>query len=210
MNILLLTHNHVVREFVEHAARELSATFDIAGNISDIQNKIYDFVFVDDRSEQFGDIMHILDRIGSTSVILYNNDREEFEYFDKKIKKPFLPADIKNVLLEKEKINQATTQENIEIDVSDRDTHVLNLQDIDEIKALLREDGLEIVSEEDLAEEIENQSRITDEAEETKAVHEIEEMLLSAILKMKPKKIRKLLKGAEVTLKIKFPKDSNE
>ena len=210
MNILLLTHNHVVREFVEHAARELSATFDLAGNISDIQHKTYDFVFIDDKSEQFGDIMHILDRIGSTSVILYNNDREEFEYFDKKIKKPFLPADIKNVLLEKEKINQATTQENIEIDVSDRDTHVLNLQDIDEIKALLREDGLEIVSEEDLAEEIENQSHITDEAEETKAVHEIEEMLLSAILKMKPKKIRKLLKGAEVTLKIKFPKDSNE
>ncbi len=219
MEILLFTHNYVVREFVELAAEEVGATLDVVDDSLNFAKERYDYVFVDDKISFLEEIIQNLDDIASKSVILYNTQDDIWDHFDTQIKKPFLPSDIKNILTTNDKETTA-----------DQEAQVLDLQEISEIKKLLEEDGVQIVSEEDLVEEIDGESedQNTAEAEKENTLKpiendigdqnkadietntELEEKLLGAILKMKPKKIRKLLKGAEVTLKIKFPKDSNE
>jgi len=198
MKALLFTRNHVVREFVELAVKDAGVTLDVVDDNLDFAKESYDYVFVDDKISFLEEIIQNLDDIASKSVILYNTQDDIWDHFDMQIKKPFLPSDIKNILTTNDKETTA-----------DQEAQVLDLQEISEIKKLLEEDGVQIVSEEDLVEEIDGESEDQNSADiETNS--ELEEKLLGAILRMKPKKIRKLLKGAEVTLKIKFPKDSNE
>jgi len=196
MKVLLLTRNHVVREFVELVADRVGVDLDVHEHVSDVDGDAYDLLFVDDRGELLEESIALRKRLKtSQSIVLFGEESALHASFDRKIKKPFLPSDIQHILEE-----QQMTEE----DTADQ---ILNLQDIEEIKSLLEDEGMEIVSEEDLVDEItmENTLQIV----ETETVNSTtEEKLLKALLSMEPKKIRKLLKGAEVTLRIKFPKES--
>ena len=198
MKILLLTRNHVVREFIELVADRVGAVLEVRENAEDLSDQEIDFLFVDDRGELLEQSLSLLDSLEHAEhVVLYNELKEAHSLFDRQIKKPFLPSDIQEIL-------EDTTPSVAHL----AEDQILNIQDIEEIKTLLEDEGMEIVSEEDLVDEI-------DTTEEEKLVEREEEAvdsevkLLEAILEMEPKKIRKLLRGAEVQISIKFPKEES-
>jgi hypothetical protein len=99
----------------------------------------------------------------------------------------------------------------------------LNLEDEAEVEARkvevitqkLEEEGLEIVEEEEiiaaLSDTPKKKKKKSKKAKKKKRskeeIYTFEEALLAAIENMKPKKIKKLLKGAEVTIKIRFKEE---
>jgi len=200
MKILLLTRNHVVHEFVELVADRVGAQLDVQDTIEGIVDIGYDFLFVDDRGDLLEKSITLIDSFDTQkNIVLYNKTKPMHDLFDLGIKKPFLPSDIQTILEEipKPKIHLEEDQ-------------ILNIRDIDEIKSLLEDEGLEIISEEDLADEITSESdlHIVEEKIEREESASVEEKLLEAIMQMESKKIRKLLKGAEVTINIRFPKEN--
>jgi len=117
---------------------------------------------------------------------------------------------------EKEKIKQLLEMEEDIEESSDEDYEVHN---IEVVKQQLVEDGLEIVDEEELSQKRGDETLDVDKTErkEKKRPKKSEknkdepvafdEMLLAAVVGMKVKKIKKLLKGAEVSIKIRFKDD---
>ncbi len=91
---------------------------------------------------------------------------------------------------------------------------------VEVITQKLEEDGLEIVAEEEIIEALSSEEKKPVSAKKEKKrkkkkkkqadeeVYTFEEALLAAIENMKPKKIRKLLKNAEVHISIKFKDDA--
>ncbi len=197
MRILLLTRNHVVREFIELVADRVGAVLEVREKAEDLSDQEIDFLFVDDRGELLEQSLPLLDSLDHAEhVVLYNELKEAHSLFDRQVKKPFLPSDIQEIL-------EDTTSSVTHL----AEDQILNIQDIEEIKTLLEDEGMEIVSEEDLVDEI-------DTTEEEKLVEseetvDSEAKLLEAIMQMEPKKIRKLLRGAEVQITIKFPKEGS-
>jgi len=195
MKVLLMTRNHVVREFVELVADRVGADLEVVTGADAISGNAYTFVVVDDRGTLLEEGRAVVEGLECTSVVLYNVAKEAHEIFDYQVKKPFLPSEIQAILEAQEETTDA----------------VLNLQDIEEIRRLLEGEGMEIVSEETLAEAVITEetlsSKETSAEEDTKSERTTEEKILEALVQMEPKRIRKLLKGAEVTLTIRFPKE---
>ena len=189
MRILLLTRNHVVREFIELVADRIGALLEVQELVPEADAHAYDVLLVDDCGTLLEESMPLLGRLQACQrIVLYTQAHTLHEMFDLKVKKPFLPSDIQSILEKRVVTKEAQAQE-----------QVLHIEDIAEIRSLLEGEGVEIISEEELVEEV---------TVETEIVHgTMEEKLLEAVLEMKPKKIRKLLQGAEVTLKISFPKE---
>jgi len=197
MKILLLTRNHVVREFIELVADRVGATLEVRDRADTTPVSDIDYLFVDDRGGLLEESLPLLAILKQAQhIVLYNEPKEAHEAFDLTLKKPFLPSDIEEILHA-----QTPAQESIAED------QVLNIQDIEEIKALLEEEGMEIIAEENLADEIDTPSPILSQ-EETHSPT-MEEKLLEAISRMEPKKIRKLLRGAQVQITIRFPKEES-
>ena len=141
--------------------------------------------------------------------------------FDHYLAKPFLPSEIQEItlpyLLNKEEQSEKTprdasptkpaTQKKKSRKKSSKkkepgyraETEVLNLDEIETIKALLEEDGLEVVHEEDLAEKVlqEREASVRDDQQNA---------VIDALRTMRPKQIRTLLKGTTVRIEITFPK----
>ena len=195
MKVLLLTRNHVVRDFVALVTGRMEAVLEVQKHAEEIREEAYDFLLVDDRGSFLEDGLALMERMDfPQSIVLYSEENGNHAYFDHKVKKPFLPSDIQQIL-ESEVGVEETLQ---------KEEQILNLQDIEEIRGLLESEGMEIVSEEELADEIE-MGYGSSEAEKKRSM---EEELLAALSHMEPKKIRKLLNGAEVTLTIRFPKET--
>ena len=194
MKVLLLTRNHVVREFIELVTGRIAANLDVREDADGVDDEVYDFLFVDDRGTLLEESIVLLERLKTQkNIVLYNEKNTLHALFDQKIKKPFLPSDIQQILEASPAEESLSSEEQI-----------LNIQDIEEIRGLLESEGMEIVSEEELVDEIEMAYGVSETEKESRT----EEELLLALRNMEPKKIRKLLKGAEVTLTIRFPKET--
>jgi len=194
MKILLLTRNHVVREFIELVTGRIAADLDVREHANGVDDEAYDFLFVDDRGTLLEESMVLLERLETyQNIVLFNEENTLHALFDQKIKKPFLPSDIQSIL------ETSPAEESLP-----SEEQILNIQDIEEIRGLLESEGMEIVSEEELVDEIAMPMPTPEDTLEAST----EEKLLAAISSMEPKKIRKLLKGAEITLRIRFPKEA--
>jgi len=199
MRVLLLTHNHVVREFVGIAAEKIGASIDFVETLLDVDMGSYDTIFVDDRDALMSSSLGVvgdLDRC--QSVLLYSKLNRGNELFDIHVKKPFLPSDIEQVL---ENIGDAD-----DIFYSEQ---ILNPVDIDEIKSLLECDDTPELSDETLADRIKRTKKAAacKSSRSQPSQSGMETKLLKALRDMEPKKLKKLLRGAEVTISIKFPKE---
>jgi len=195
MKILLLTQNHVVKEFIELVADRVGAELEVWDRVETVTDSGYDFLFVDDRGVLLEEAQKLLDLLDTyQNVVLYTRPNVLHEQFDVQLKKPFLPSDIQKILdrMPNPKVHQIEDQ-------------ILNIQAIEEIKNLLEHEGMEIISEEELIDEIDTglDRQETGEAQNSDS----HEKLLEALTAMEPKKIRKLLKGAEVNITIRFPKE---
>ena len=260
MHILLININPVVSRLISLCVREDNIDLEEVENVGKVSRDKYDIVFVDEASyvEETEKFLETL--IVRKKVFLSSSDEvnDEVNFFDSIIKKPFLPSQIAAVL---ESVEEDETSEpaiefpsifplSSDIQSSDdqeesidepleedteADTKVLDLYEIDKIKALLdmkeedesiREeeyerrkmevikqqliaDGLEIIDEDEYVETLSKKAKKqkSDSKKNKKKKEEtftFEEALIAAIEGMKVKKIKKLLKGAEITIKINF------
>jgi len=191
----------------------------------------------------------------ATSVLLYggenNNGAVEFDY---SVKKPFLPLEIEELITKQtsnssdeewtkkeesvELFSDAET-ENIDIEIDKgtevqeevaekievNETQILNNDDINEIKALLGDSGLDLATESNTHEpkKVKSKTKKKNKATKksksskrnkkmknkkkacTKSRKKAEKKLLKALFSMDKKEIRKLLKDANIILKIEYP-----
>jgi hypothetical protein len=126
-----------------------------------------------------------------------------------------LPDEIPKVLdsndIEQIKVLLEEDEEDLpEVDLEDEAQ--IEARKVEVITQKLEEDGLEIVDEEKIIDEFSKKVKKTSKQKkkskkkkkQSEEVYTFEEALLAALENMKPKKIKKLLKGAEVTIKIRF------
>jgi DNA-binding response OmpR family regulator len=217
MRVLLISHNHTVQEMVALALREMEGVELVTAQAADhVEPTTYDLIFVDDALPLYQESIVLAQTLGVEAIVLLAQGMNaEADRFPQVLRKPFLPSEIRALVEEQEARihSHADTSGSVE-DVptslpekkkkkkKSRQTNaaeVLDMDEINTIKSLLEEEGLEIVGEEDLAEKVM-------QTEET-AMLESQEALIQALRTMRPKKIRKLLKGAKVRIEITFPKD---
>jgi hypothetical protein len=162
-----------------------------------------------------------------------NFSEDSLNYFDEIIKKPFLPSQIIAILENLNEVENKTEEtleepkaievldsaeiERIKVLLEDNDLELepLKIEDgmdyetrkVEVITQHLEADGLEIVSEKEYVETLSKKAKKKKKRKSNKKKEKIftfEETLIAAIEGMKVKKIIKLLKGADITIKIKF------
>jgi hypothetical protein len=156
----------------------------------------YDAAIVDDALEDFDRILPRLDEAGiDRHAVLYHKLRPETEQYAHPIRKPFLPEDIRTCIRECRTDTETPKQQSDSPAPAETpQTNVLDADEIETIRSLLEEEGLQIVHEETLADTvIDDQDRASSDA------------LVRALKRCKPKQLRKLLKGATVRIEITFP-----
>lgn len=229
MHILLVNTNPVVSRLISLNTRD-DATIhvdEISGNEM-IPGEWYDVVFIDEKCCDAEVVSADLQKVRSGEKILFSSRKENtIEGIDRVIMKPFLPSEITAVLQSILQNKEMTTGEeedppilgeNREVneDSEKEENLILDSQEIEIIKQLLLDEELEVVENEEPGSvnvEEQNKSRQKSKPKKKKTASKtkkkkmgFEENLLEALVEMKPKKIRKLLEGAEVSITIRFPK----
>jgi len=212
MRVLLLSTNRTVQEMIALALRDVPGVeLVLARGIDEVGEGVFDAMLVDDAMPLYRESLALVERIGVPKTVLLHQEGVEDDWaFDYRIKKPFLPSEIRRAVEQfaPEKLDQNPPQKKKKKKSKSKrekkatyrtETEVLNLDEIETIKALLEEDGLEIVHEEELAEKMLKEHK--------GGVGDKHEALIHTLRTMKPRKIRKLLKGAHVRIDITFPGD---
>jgi len=285
MHILLININPVVSRLISLCTRGDNIELEEVESVWAVTRDRYDIVFIDEAS--YGDETEevLSNLMMRKKVFLSSSDEvsDETIFFESIIKKPFLPSQITTILESLEEDDNleldtelpsifplsSDTQSSDDLEESideileedaGADTGVLDLNEIDKIKALLDmeeegeevsdeeyesrkvevikqqliADGLEIVDEDEYVEalskkplaeknekskkmksrknedkknrskKIKKEQKIKKDKMKNEETFTFEEALLAAVEGMKVKKIKKLLKGAEVTIKINF------
>ncbi|SHO80609.1 Highly acidic protein [hydrothermal vent metagenome] len=148
MNILLINKSIVVSRLVAICARDIEASVDEIDNISNLKKDNYDMIIVDGEinSQELEDSINKI--ISKSKIILYSKLEDNLSNYDIKIKKPFLPQKL---------------------------TDILNKFNSEKSNSIIKEN--------------------------------IDNSFIEALINMPSQKIKDILLGAEVTIKIKFPKD---
>jgi len=209
VKIVLFTYNHVVKEFLTLVADKLEADLDIVEKAKDAQNVAYDYLFTDNKEELIAESKLLIDNSSAmTSVLFHSGENDsEIDDFEYDIKKPFLPQEIEELIL-----NHASKIDN---EVSETQTQILNHDDIDEIKALLGDSGLDLATEDSNIEieEVENPTKKKRKKQKKKnktrkkSRKKAEKRLLKALFDMDKKEIKEILKDANIILKIEYPNE---
>ena len=203
MRVLLFSRSRVVREMVRLAADKAGAKLECVENPSEVAEDRYDLLLIDEYPPLDLESLkeHLL--IGAT-VLIHSPDRPAEEGYDYTVAKPFLPSDILRIVERRESVPEKTEPEiTLEGFVADEEEEegvprILDGGEIAKIRSLLSDDHEEEIS---LIEELSGE-----EAEESGLQLDAEE-LIDRIFSMKPKKLKKLLQGAEVTITLRFPKE---
>ncbi len=227
MKVLVLSTNRTVSDMVALALASMP-TVELL-HVHEVNHALIseiDVILVDDRVPEYRTQLNGLTREGAPITVLLHHAHGEVDpTFDLYVPKPFLPSEIREIIEEcahkrvqrdeknpplihantapssppktrkkKKKIKQKGHQPKHRAE-----TEVLNLDEIETIRSLLDEDGLEIVPEAKLAEKMieEHDGKVTPHRDP----------LTEAFTQMKPKKMRRLLKGATVRIEITFPGD---
>jgi len=206
MNILLVNTNPVVSRLLSlHSRRDFTIDVDEIKGGEPIPRGRYDIVFVDEQCCHIRQIEKYLQGISAAKkIVLSSGSDSQIDWADGVIKKPFLPSEISKAL--------SSYIDSFEDDLDDLDAFfeeslydsslsVLNRDEIKKIQYLLENE-----------ESQEFEELVVPKKEEGIKVEDgvFENKLLVALMKMKPKKIKKLLQGAEVTVTIKFPKEEEQ
>ncbi|SFV58870.1 highly acidic protein [hydrothermal vent metagenome] len=205
MQILLINKNPIVSKLFSLSAKGMEGIeIDEVEDIKGLPQESYDMLFVDDGDSLDDELEEFLYSIDAKQKILFvSNDDRSVEGVDEIIKKPFLPSTIISILQssygeESERVESDIEEfivDNIEPSEEKRDhsdSLILDKAEIDKIKRLL-------LDSEDTIESEQEDTTQSDSAE-------IEERLIDALMDMKPKAIKRLLRGAEINISIKFPK----
>ena len=149
MNILLINKSIVISRLVTICIKDINASLDEIDDISNLRRDNYDIIIIDQQihSNKLEDSINQM--MYKSKIILYNELEDALDDYDIKIKKPFLPQKLIDIL---SGLNGLKNKNNIK--------------------------------------------------------EKIDNSLIEEIIKMPSQKIKDILAGAEVTIKIKFPKGS--
>ncbi len=228
MKILLINDNPVVsRLFIlcmQEEGIEFNETYDL--KLFDNDNS-YDIVFVDDASYTFD--VNILKKMFSMSIkIFISFSEEDMMGFDKVIKKPFLPLRVMEIIgerrdslklnkendtksnnrvldtkeIEKIKLLLEMDEEEISLEEEELNDEEYEFRKMEVIKEQLIAEGLDIVEEKEIFESLSKKKKVLKYTK--KEQYEIGKTIEVSIARLKPKKIKKLLKGKKIKLSIKL------
>jgi len=204
MKILLLSRNRVVKELVKLAVRELEASMETAEELPSVRGDRYDVLLADETAIDISRLRELDDLLlVQRRVLLGNRPADAGKYFEVCISKPFLPDDIVRAIRgergdgsgKKGEKRSGFSGKTAAGRPEEKQTRILDPEEIETIQRLLDE---EIFPEDSGARE-------EGLGEESSTVSMDAGRLIELLEKMKTSKLRKLLKGAEITLKIRFP-----
>ncbi len=203
MKILLFSRSRVVREMVRLAAQKADAKLECVEEPAQVEGDRYDLLLVDENLSIVPDELsgHIM--IARSAAI--REEGTEAEGFDHILYKPFLPSDILRLLENEEE--EAEEEPRLSLHgfaARDREEpQVLDGEEIARIREILEmdeeEEDPELLAElplEDTSEaQMDRAGSLSLDARE----------LIDLFSRCKPKKLRKALEGAEITVTIRFP-----
>jgi hypothetical protein len=207
MNILVLNKNIIVSKLISLSVEEFDVNIIEVDSSSQIMSQDeYDIVFIDDSCYNSGSVDFINNITSSIKIVLYTNESDNIQqlHYDFKIKKPFLPSaivDILNEVIQKDIENLSDSNDlSILLDYDDvkvgETIEESQLNQVDSIKDFLVDDSLNEIDDTILKDEntISNDINGND--------------LLELLLDTKVETLKHIFKGAEITINIKFPKDN--
>ncbi|SFV58705.1 Transcription initiation factor IIF alpha subunit [hydrothermal vent metagenome] len=167
MHILLINVNPVVSRLLILCTRDDTILLDEVESVDKVSKNHYDIVFVDESS--YGrDVMVSLERLKSLKKVFISYLGDEVKGFDATIKKPFLPSQITEVIAAvqkhrsdegSERDEEGSTEDKFSIfplsaeEIDENTTAVLDVDEIEKIKALLNMDDDSGIEESKLSEE---------------------------------------------------------
>ena len=190
MNILIVSSSFVVEELLKLILKEKN-NLEIQEDVEDAKRDSYDIIFIDDSVQNIVSQIEYAQNSLNTQVAFITSIDSDIKanYI---VVKPFLPQDIENIIEQLEAKNIDSLQ-----------TNVLDPEEIAKIKELMQLDEFE---DED---ELENIERLRDKKSLKVKKKEAKELLLE-LCKLDKKELKKLLKGAKVSIKIEYKKSENE
>ena len=233
MNILLINTSPVVSRLISIFVNE-KTFLDEPKNTSELKLSKYDLVFVDDDSYILEIEQLLKNTPFLKKVLLSSKKMPDsiVEYFDEVIQKPFLPSQIREVIdstskyIKQNSIKNSTFEKSNILDKneiskikdllddSEEDKNFLIDEDnyesrkVEVITEHLESDGLEIVKEDEivniLSEKPNDKKKKIKRKKISKNSETFEDKLLLAVERMGTKKLKRLLKGAEINISIKF------
>ncbi|MBN2768001.1 MAG: hypothetical protein JXQ68_02770 [Campylobacterales bacterium] len=197
MNILLINKNPVVSKMIELACDEYEANLNEQCEFNPDDDSLdYHYILIDDTTRPIEETLEILPKMKEKAKVVlitsqkrYEKLKERPEIFDDVLIKPFLPSHAIDIFQKIQEIQ--------------KEDMALRIEDINEIKELLKDEGIEKKDKKKF-------SKQSQEAvDNIFATHQdnLEQKILKAIKDMKPKKLKKLLKDANIKLSIDFAED---
>ncbi len=196
MNILIVSNSLVVEELLKLVLKSKDYNLEFQKDVEDADISSYDIVFIDDSAQDLtSQIEFAQDGLHSkVALIASTNSDVEANYI---ITKPFLPQDIETIL------------DNIESSkLSTKVTNILDPEEIAKIKELMQMDDEELEAE-DSQEDIKNIDLLKDKKSIKLKKKDAKELLLE-LNNIDEKELKKLLKGAKVSIKIAYKKGKDE
>ena len=196
MNILIVSNSLVVEELLKLVLKSKDYNLEFQKDVEDADISSYDIVFIDDSAQDLtSQIEFAQDGLHSkVALIASTNSDVEANYI---ITKPFLPQDIETIL------------DNIESSkLSTKVTNILDPEEIAKIKELMQMDDEELEAE-DSQEDIKNIDLLKDKQSIKLKKKDAKELLLE-LNNIDEKELKKLLKGAKVSIKIAYKKGKDE
>jgi len=203
VKVLLLSPSRVVREMVRLATEKAHAKLECVEDLSQVREDHYDFLLVDEHASHDVDSMkeHL---IVGTTVLIHSPENLSREGYDHSVAKPFLPSDILRIV-ESRQSESKVPEESFTLDdfttaVNGQGTRVLDGEEIAKIRSILIEES------EGESEEMSSIEGVEEKGEEALSFPVDPVELIGYLRSLKPKKLKKLLEGAEVTITLRFPK----
>lgn len=208
MNILVLNKNIVVSKLISLSIEEFDANITEVESLSQIKKYNYDVIFIDDSCYNSNLVDFINDIEAQAKILLYSNNHDSFQELDFhfKIKKPFLPSVIIDIL------NEITVEDTEKL-LETNDLSILLDYDDEKVTPLIKESGTNQVDNiKDLLIGDDNMDEVMFNNEEINNDLNGNELngneLFDLLLDTKVETLKQIFSGAEITINIKFPKDN--
>jgi len=209
MNILVLNKNIVVSKLISLSIKDFDVNITEEESLSHIEVDRYDIIFIDDSVFDNRVVKFLNSAISPIKIILYTNENDNLKdlNYDFKIKKPFLPLSIVNIL------NEVIKQEPKEFkDVND--LSVLLDYDDTKIDKLIENstksqgDSIKNIFLNETDNDLSNEN-LFDGREKKSEVNMNGNELLELLLDTKLEALKDVFAGAKINITIEFPKEDN-
>jgi len=198
MILLIVSKSLIVSELLKIVLDEKKIDAEYVSSAKDAEDINYNIIFIDNSIDNlFEEIEFIKDNLKGEIILLGNADSSIENRVEKVVNKPFLPEDIAEILNSYQK---SAEEKSIQKEVK---TNILDPLEIVKIKELMQEDDDDDIDHRTYLEKLEDRENLKLKKKEAKE-------FLYEILPLTKKELKRLLKGAKISIKIDFKKSEDE